>query len=120
MTYFVKEIFKTLQGEGAQTGRVAIFCRFAGCNLWSGREADRVSSICTFCDTDFIGTDGCNGGKFASTSDLVDVICGQWGSDIKHRNVAIRTYNIKETKKGCRSQVSTPSHYTFHGGISNP
>lgn len=87
MTYFVKEIFKTLQGEGAQTGRVAIFCRFAGCNLWSGREADRVSSICTFCDTDFIGTDGCNGGKFASTSDLADVICGQWGSDIKHRFV---------------------------------
>ena len=62
MTYSVKEIFKTLQGEGAQSGRAAVFCRFAGCNLWSGREADRESAICQFCDTEFVGTDGVGGG----------------------------------------------------------
>lgn len=87
MTYFVKEIFKTLQGEGAHTGRAAIFCRFTGCNLWSGREADRVSSACNFCDTDFIGTDGCHGGEFAFAADLADAICREWGSDINHRFV---------------------------------
>lgn len=62
MSYAVKEIFKTLQGEGAQMGRAAVFCRFAGCNLWSGREADRATSVCTFCDTDFVGMDGAGGG----------------------------------------------------------
>lgn len=87
MTYSVKEIFKTLQGEGAQTGRVAVFCRFAGCNLWSGREEDRASSDCTFCDTDFVGTDGDNGGKFAFASDLADAICQKWGKDTKRRFV---------------------------------
>ena len=64
MTYSVKEIFYTLQGEGAQAGRAAVFCRFAGCNLWSGREEDRVQAQCTFCDTDFVGTDGTQGGKY--------------------------------------------------------
>ena len=64
MTYSVKEIFYTLQGEGANAGRPAVFCRFAGCNLWNGREADRVTAVCQFCDTDFVGTDGTNGGKF--------------------------------------------------------
>ena len=63
--YAVKEIYYTLQGEGAQTGRPAVFCRFAGCNLWSGREADRETATCTFCDTDFVGSDGPGGGKFA-------------------------------------------------------
>ncbi|MCJ8299477.1 MAG: 7-carboxy-7-deazaguanine synthase, partial [Pseudomonadales bacterium] len=64
--YKVKEMFYTLQGEGAQAGRPAVFCRFTGCNLWSGRERDRAKSVCNFCDTDFIGTDGQNGGKFSS------------------------------------------------------
>ena len=70
MTYSVKELFKTLQGEGAQAGRAAVFCRFAGCNLWTGREEDRASAACTFCDTDFIGTDGDGGGKFANAETL--------------------------------------------------
>ena len=69
-TYAVKEIFYTLQGEGANAGRAAVFCRFAGCNLWSGREADRASAICRFCDTDFAGTDGDGGGKFSCAHDL--------------------------------------------------
>ena len=78
MTYSVKEIFYTLQGEGAQAGRPAVFCRFAGCNLWSGREEDRASAICRFCDTDFIGTDGEQGGKFADAAALAARIAAQW------------------------------------------
>ena len=74
MSYSVKEIFHTLQGEGAQAGRPAVFCRFAGCNLWSGREEDRLSAICQFCDTDFVGTDGVNGGRFADAQRLADAI----------------------------------------------
>ena len=74
MTYSVKEIYYTLQGEGAQSGRPAVFCRFAGCNLWSGLEADRAEAVCTFCDTDFIGTDGENGGKFTTAEELADKI----------------------------------------------
>ncbi|MBO9560164.1 MAG: 7-carboxy-7-deazaguanine synthase [Caulobacter sp.] len=78
MTYSVKEIFLTLQGEGGQAGKAAVFCRFAGCNLWTGREQDRAKAVCTFCDTDFVGTDGENGGKFATPEALVDVIEAQW------------------------------------------
>lgn len=78
MTYTVKELFYTLQGEGAQTGRPAVFCRFAGCNLWSGREADRVAATCTFCDTDFVGTDGPGGGKFATPKALADAATALW------------------------------------------
>jgi 7-carboxy-7-deazaguanine synthase len=77
--YSVKEIFYTLQGEGAQTGRAAVFCRFAGCNLWSGREADRASAICKFCDTDFADTNGPGGGKFASAESLADAVAETWG-----------------------------------------
>jgi len=76
--YAVKEIFYTLQGEGAQTGRAAVFCRFAGCNLWSGREADRATAICQFCDTDFADTNGPGGGKFASAGLLAAAIEQQW------------------------------------------
>lgn len=76
--YSVKEIFYTLQGEGAQTGRPAVFCRFAGCNLWSGRESDRASAICQFCDTDFVGTDGVLGAKYESAQALATVIDAQW------------------------------------------
>ena len=76
--YSVKEIFATLQGEGAQAGRAAVFCRFAGCNLWSGREEDRSSAVCQFCDTDFVGTDGIGGGKFASPEELAKAIENAW------------------------------------------
>jgi len=78
MTYAVKEIFYTLQGEGAQAGRPAVFCRFAGCNLWSGRETDRAIAICQFCDTDFVGTDGTGGGRFSSAAELADAIAAHW------------------------------------------
>lgn len=83
MAYSVKEIFYTLQGEGAQTGRPAVFCRFAGCNLWSGREADRATAVCTFCDTDFVDTDGPGGGRFATAAALAASVAGAWpaGSD---------------------------------------
>jgi 7-carboxy-7-deazaguanine synthase (Cx14CxxC type) len=78
MTYAVKEIFYSLQGEGAQSGRPAVFCRFAGCNLWSGREADRENAICGFCDTDFVGTDGPDGGKFENSTALCSAIIARW------------------------------------------
>jgi 7-carboxy-7-deazaguanine synthase len=78
MTYSVKEIFYTLQGEGAQAGSPAVFCRFSGCNLWSGRERDRSTATCRFCDTDFLGTDGTGGGKFASADDLVRAVEAKW------------------------------------------
>lgn len=78
MAYTVKEIFYTLQGEGGQAGRAAVFCRFAGCNLWSGREEDRSKAVCQFCDTDFIGTDGPGGGKFATAQDLAQAVLNQW------------------------------------------
>ena len=90
MTYQVKEIFYTLQGEGANAGRPAVFCRFAGCNLWSGREEDRASAVCRFCDTDFVGTDGTLGGKFAQADALADVIAAQWPAhDADHRLVVV-------------------------------
>ena len=78
MSYAVKEIFYTLQGEGAQAGRPAVFCRFAGCNLWSGRETDRDAAVCRFCDTDFVGTDGENGGRYADAEALADAVAARW------------------------------------------
>ena len=78
MSYAVKEIFYTLQGEGAQAGRAAVFCRFAGCNLWSGREEDRAIAVCQFCDTDFVGVDGEGGGKFDSAEALADAVASKW------------------------------------------
>ncbi|SAI74627.1 7-carboxy-7-deazaguanine synthase [Bordetella ansorpii] len=87
MTYAVKELFKTLQGEGAHAGRAAVFCRFAGCNLWSGRESDRATAACTFCDTDFIGTDGDGGGKFARADQLADTLAATWGEGMDQRYV---------------------------------
>ena len=78
MSYAVKEIFYTLQGEGANAGRAAVFCRFAGCNLWTGREQDRADAVCKFCDTDFVGTDGPGGGKFATPETLADAVLAQW------------------------------------------
>ncbi len=79
MNYAVKEIFLTLQGEGVHTGRRAVFLRFAGCNLWSGREADRETAVCRFCDTDFVGTDGQNGGKFPDADHLAQQVRAHWG-----------------------------------------
>ena len=79
MSYAIKEIFLTLQGEGVHTGRRAVFLRFAGCNLWSGREADRASAICRFCDTDFVGTNGEGGGKFASADKVAGAVAAAWG-----------------------------------------
>jgi 7-carboxy-7-deazaguanine synthase (Cx14CxxC type) len=87
MTYTVKELFLTLQGEGAQAGRRAVFLRFAGCNLWSGREADRTSAVCSFCDTDFVGTDGPGGGKFADAATLAAAVAACWGDKAAHRLV---------------------------------
>ncbi len=80
MTYSVKEIFYTLQGEGAQAGRAAVFCRFAGCNLWSGLERDRATAVCKFCDTEFVGTDGEGGGKFSNAASLAKAIAAKWPS----------------------------------------
>jgi len=80
MTYFIKEIFYSLQGEGARTGRPAVFCRFAGCNLWSGREEDRSSATCSFCDTNFLGVDGEGGGKFSSSDELAWAVSKSWGN----------------------------------------
>ncbi len=78
MSYAVKELYYTLQGEGAQTGRAAVFCRFAGCNLWSGREEDRAEAVCQFCDTDFVGMDGPGGGRFATAAELAAAVRACW------------------------------------------
>ena len=80
MSYAVKEIFLTLQGEGGQAGRAAVFCRFSGCNLWSGREQDRATAVCSFCDTDFVGMDGVGGGRFDSPDELAAAIEAAWGA----------------------------------------
>ena len=90
MAYAVKEAFKTLQGEGRHSGRAAVFCRFAGCNLWSGREADREAATCRFCDTDFIGVDGENGGKFSGAQALAAHLAGLWGEN-RERRFAVLT-----------------------------
>lgn len=89
MTYAVKELFLTLQGEGVHAGRRAVFLRFAGCNLWSGREQDRATAICRFCDTDFVGTDGEGGGKFATAAGLADAVAACWGAGTDNRYVVI-------------------------------
>ncbi|MEH2491959.1 7-carboxy-7-deazaguanine synthase [Bradyrhizobium sp. AZCC 2230] len=89
MSYAVKEIFLTLQGEGAHAGRASVFCRFAGCNLWSGREADRADATCQFCDTDFVGTDGTLGGRYATAVELADTIAAQWTASTDNRYVVL-------------------------------
>jgi 7-carboxy-7-deazaguanine synthase (Cx14CxxC type) len=89
MSYAVKEAFLTLQGEGVQAGSRAVFLRFAGCNLWSGREQDREQAQCNFCDTDFVGTDGEGGGKFASAEDLADHVASLWGAEQERRLVVV-------------------------------
>lgn len=89
MSYSVKEIFYTLQGEGLNAGRAAVFCRFAGCNLWSGRASDRAEAVCRFCDTDFVGTDGQGGGRFADAAALAVAILAAWGGGAAHRLVVL-------------------------------
>jgi 7-carboxy-7-deazaguanine synthase len=89
VTYSVKEIFLTLQGEGGQAGRAAVFCRFAGCNLWTGREQDRASAVCRFCDTDFVGTDGPGGGKFATAELLAAAVAAAWRGASENRLVVL-------------------------------
>ncbi len=91
MTYLVKEIFYTLQGEGFHTGRAAVFCRFTGCNLWSGRESDRAKALCQFCDTDFVGINGLGGGKFSSAQALVDQVVAIWSSRLSRHPYVVCT-----------------------------
>ena len=91
MSYAVKEIFYTLQGEGAQAGRPAVFCRFSGCNLWSGRESDRASAICQFCDTDFVDVNGLGGGKFATAPELAGAIAEKWPANATGRRFVVCT-----------------------------
>ena len=91
MSYMVKEVFYTLQGEGGNVGRAAVFCRLAGCNLWSGREADRASAQCQFCDTDFVGVDGTGGGKFDSAQALADRVSVHWPTSVAGRKLVVLT-----------------------------
>jgi 7-carboxy-7-deazaguanine synthase len=91
MTYAVKEVYYTLQGEGGQAGRAAVFCRFAGCNLWSGREADRATAVCTFCDTDFVGTDGPGGGKFDTPAALAAHVASHWPAGLPGKPLVVCT-----------------------------
>ena len=89
MSYAVKEVFYTLQGEGQRAGRPAVFCRMAGCNLWNGREEDRGTAVCQFCDTDFVGTDGVRGGKFAQATELAALAASLWPEGQGHRYIVI-------------------------------
>lgn len=91
MSYAVKEIFYTLQGEGRNAGRAAVFCRFAGCNLWSGRDSDRAVAVCQFCDTDFVGMDGTGGGRFAAASDLAAAVAACWPVSAVSRRLVVLT-----------------------------
>jgi 7-carboxy-7-deazaguanine synthase len=91
MAYSVKEIYYTLQGEGAQAGRAAVFCRFAGCNLWSGLERDRSKAVCQFCDTDFVGTNGPGGGKFESPESLANAVLSKWPSAAEGKKLVVCT-----------------------------
>jgi 7-carboxy-7-deazaguanine synthase (Cx14CxxC type) len=124
MSYAVKEIFYTLQGEGARSGRAAVFCRFAGCNLWTGQEADREQAICQFCDTDFVGVDGRGGGHFAGPAELAAAIAQQWGAqrvghvfnvpESTHSSMNLERNRTSGTLKTCPTP-GTP-YVVFTGG----
>ena len=101
MPYLVKEIYYTLQGEGAQAGRPAVFCRFSGCNLWTGHERHRSVAVCRFCDTDFVGTDGPGGGRFRSPADLATAVAATWAGQRQERGRTVRRVH------GWRAVVAT-------------
>jgi 7-carboxy-7-deazaguanine synthase len=114
MSYSVKEIYYTLQGEGANAGRAAVFCRFAGCNLWSGREADRAAAACRFCDTDFVGTDGPGGGRFATPEALAEAVRCAWpappGGAVGSRQSAVgSSEGSKQRAEGSHEATAVPS-----------
>lgn len=109
MSYAVKEIFYTLQGEGAQAGRPAVFCRFAGCNLWTGRDEDREGAVCRFCDTDFVGTDGSDGGRFEETTSLAAAVRSAWPGEMEGRPLVVCTGGEPLL------QLDTPLVEAFHG-----
>ena len=122
MTYSVKEIFYTLQGEGGQAGTPAVFCRFAGCNLWTGREQDRAQAVCQFCDTDFVGTDGTLGGKFETATALAERIAAQWPAGAGHRLVVLTGGEpLLQVDRGTSvtvhfvNQLDQPSSVHWHG-----
>jgi 7-carboxy-7-deazaguanine synthase len=100
MSYKIKEIFYTLQGEGGQTGRAAVFCRFTGCNLWTGREKDREKAICQFCDTDFVGTNGLNGGRFKTAAEVAAKVNEVWDEAVSGKNSTLGIKNPKYTEGG--------------------
>jgi 7-carboxy-7-deazaguanine synthase len=111
MGYLVKEIFYTLQGEGTHAGRPAVFCRFAGCNLWTGHEAHRSRAVCQFCDTDFVGTDGPGGGRFCSADELAGAVAAAWGGE---DHPAARPYVVC-TGGEPLLQLDTAAVEAFHG-----
>lgn len=128
MTYSVKEIFYTLQGEGANAGRPAVFCRFSGCNLWTGRETDRARATCQFCDTDFVGTDGPGGGRFGSSGLLADAIVEKWPQKIESGPFIVLTggeplLQVDEELiadlhlRGCRVAIETNGTIAAPAGI---
>ncbi len=112
MTYTVKEIFYTLQGEGAQSGRAAVFCRFSGCNLWSGREEDRSRAVCQFCDTDFVGT-GPDGGKFKSANELADAIDRCWAGEGRDASEGVSSPRLAGLSNG---SIGLPKKYVVCTG----
>jgi 7-carboxy-7-deazaguanine synthase len=113
MAYAAKEIFYTLQGEGVHTGRAAVFCRFAGCNLWSGHEKDRATAVCQFCDTDFIGTDGDGGGKFATAEELATAVAAKWPRTDEGRRFVVCTGGEPLLQIDCTARTSSsPSRPT--------
>jgi 7-carboxy-7-deazaguanine synthase len=114
-TYAVKEIYYTLQGEGAQWGRAAVFCRFAGCNLWTGRPEDRSKAVCQFCDTDFVGTDGPGGGRFASPAKLAEVVRSMWRGETRATNSTPKVRPLVVCTGGePLLQLDTPLVEAFH------
>jgi 7-carboxy-7-deazaguanine synthase (Cx14CxxC type) len=125
MAYAVKEIFYTLQGEGRNAGRAAVFCRFAGCNLWSGREADRARAVCQFCDTDFAGTDGVGGGRFADASTLAQAISRAWRGAARAGRLVVLTggeplLQVDEALIDCLHERSFEVALETNGTIAAP
>ncbi|MEM6536240.1 MAG: 7-carboxy-7-deazaguanine synthase [Pseudomonadota bacterium] len=122
MSYSVKELYYTLQGEGAQVGRAAVFLRFAGCNLWSGREEDRAAAICNFCDTDFVGVDGAGGGRFADASELSEAVIAAWPAGARGKPYVVCTGgepllqlddSLIAALKACRFEIAIETNGTI-------